>query len=129
MYRLPMAVLISALVLSVLFSWVNGSSVDDFSGMQHGRLRGNFSQDEIEELIRRYKREQWKLGPKTTPERLSEYVDTRIGSGGYAYGVGALPPGPQVPFGACRLGPDTSLGLEREFAPQYFGINVYQAVL
>lgn len=39
------------------------------------------------------------------------YVDTRIGSGGAGWGIGQLNPGPQVPFGAMRLGPDTSLGL------------------
>lgn len=35
-------------------------------------------------------------------------VDTRIGSGGKGFGVGGINPGPQVPFGAMRLGPDTS---------------------
>lgn len=34
-------------------------------------------------------------------------VDTRISSGGFGFGVGGVNPGPQVPFGACRLGPDT----------------------
>eukprot|EP01138_Halocafeteria_seosinensis_P004166 gb/GECG01004259.1/.p1 GENE.gb/GECG01004259.1/~~gb/GECG01004259.1/.p1 ORF type:complete len:515 (+),score=44.08 gb/GECG01004259.1/:1-1545(+) len=42
----------------------------------------------------------------------SDFVDTRIGTGGFGYGLAALPPGPQIPFGALRLGPDTSLGLE-----------------
>jgi predicted alpha-1,2-mannosidase len=33
----------------------------------------------------------------------------RIGTGGLGYGIGGLSPGPQVPFGLVRLGPDTSL--------------------
>ena len=52
------------------------------------------------------------LGEDATP---IDYVDTRIGTGGYFYDVGALGPGPQVPFGAARLGPDTSFGLERRW--------------
>ena len=39
-------------------------------------------------------------------------VDTRIGTGGGGWGIAMLNPGPQVPFGAMRLGPDTSIGLE-----------------
>ena len=39
-------------------------------------------------------------------------VDTRIGTGGFGYGIGQLNPGPSYPFGAMRLGPDTSIGLE-----------------
>jgi putative alpha-1,2-mannosidase len=39
------------------------------------------------------------------------YVDTRIGSGGVGFGIGGINPGAQVPYGALRLGPDTSLGL------------------
>jgi putative alpha-1,2-mannosidase len=38
------------------------------------------------------------------------YVDTRIGTGGVGFGIGSTNPGAQVPFGALRLGPDTSLG-------------------
>ena len=45
-------------------------------------------------------------------EDLTQYVDTRIGGGGSGYGIGQLNPGPQVPFGSIRIGPDTSLGLE-----------------
>lgn len=37
----------------------------------------------------------------------TQYVEPRIGSGGAGYGVGSINPGPQVPFGAIRLGPDT----------------------
>jgi putative alpha-1,2-mannosidase len=40
--------------------------------------------------------------------RLSETVDTRIGAGGVGYGAGSINPGAQVPFGAMRLGPDTT---------------------
>lgn len=36
-------------------------------------------------------------------------VDTRLGTGGFGFGVGGINPGVQVPFGALRLGPDTSL--------------------
>jgi len=36
-------------------------------------------------------------------------VDTRLGTGGFGFGVGGINPGVQVPFGAMRLGPDTSL--------------------
>eukprot|EP00698_Gefionella_okellyi_P019834 TRINITY_DN6145_c0_g2_i1.p1 TRINITY_DN6145_c0_g2~~TRINITY_DN6145_c0_g2_i1.p1 ORF type:complete len:920 (-),score=172.62 TRINITY_DN6145_c0_g2_i1:1401-4160(-) len=32
-----------------------------------------------------------------------------IGTGGDGYGVGALPMGPQVPFGMARVGPDTTI--------------------
>ncbi|KAH3743396.1 alpha1,2-mannosidase subfamily protein [Pelomyxa schiedti] len=35
------------------------------------------------------------------------YVNTLIGTYGTGYGIGALPPGPQTPFGLVRLGPDT----------------------
>ncbi|CUG88523.1 glycoside hydrolase, putative [Bodo saltans] len=40
----------------------------------------------------------------------TEYVETRVGSGGAGWGIGMLNPGSQVPFGAMRLGPDTSVG-------------------
>lgn len=39
-------------------------------------------------------------------------VDTRIGSGGFGFGIGEINPGPSMPFGCMRLGPDTSVGLE-----------------
>lgn len=39
-------------------------------------------------------------------------VDTRIGTGGFGFGIGELNPGPSMPFGCLRLGPDTSIGLE-----------------
>jgi putative alpha-1,2-mannosidase len=35
------------------------------------------------------------------------YVNNFIGTGGRAFGCGALNPGPQRPFGTMRLGPDT----------------------
>jgi len=48
-------------------------------------------------------------------------VDTRIGSGGLGFGIGSLNPGPQVPFGSMRLGPDTSLGLGFIIPFNHFG--------
>lgn len=41
---------------------------------------------------------------------LVDLVDTRIGTGGVGFGIGSINPGPQVPFGSMRLGPDTSVG-------------------
>jgi len=42
-------------------------------------------------------------------------VDPLIGSGGEGFGAGGLNPGPQVPFGSMRLGPDTEwLGFDRD---------------
>jgi len=41
--------------------------------------------------------------------RLTDLVDTRIGTGGLAFGVGSTNPGPQWPYGAMRAGPDTYL--------------------
>ena len=41
----------------------------------------------------------------------SQYVDPFIGTGGVGFGIGSINPGAQAPFGALRLGPDTSLGL------------------
>ncbi len=41
----------------------------------------------------------------------ADYVSTFIGTGGVGFGIGSTNPGAQVPFGALRLGPDTSLGL------------------
>lgn len=35
-------------------------------------------------------------------------VDPFIGSGGVGYGVGSVAPAAQVPFGLCRVGPDTT---------------------
>lgn len=40
--------------------------------------------------------------------RYCEFVETRIGTGGAGFGIGSTNPGPQVPFGAMRLGPDTT---------------------
>eukprot|EP00049_Salpingoeca_infusionum_P012982 m.241311 g.241311 ORF g.241311 m.241311 type:complete len:752 (+) comp15323_c0_seq1:878-3133(+) len=39
-----------------------------------------------------------------------QYVDPFIGTGGFGFGVGGDPPGPQVPFGCLRLSPDGSEG-------------------
>jgi predicted alpha-1,2-mannosidase len=43
---------------------------------------------------------------------LTSFVNLYIGTGGGGWGVSEVAPGPQVPFGAMRLSPDTSLGLE-----------------
>ena len=37
-----------------------------------------------------------------------DYVDSFIGSGGAGFGYGSINPSAQVPFGALRLGPDTT---------------------
>jgi putative alpha-1,2-mannosidase len=41
----------------------------------------------------------------------ADYVDAFIGTSGVGFGIGSNNPGAQVPFGALRLGPDTSIGL------------------
>lgn len=46
-------------------------------------------------------------------------VNPFIGIGGYGFGVGGINPGVQVPFGACRAGPDTYGPLYIEF--NHFG--------
>ena len=55
-----------------------------------------------------------KVIPTTSKEMddLTPFVDTRVGGGGNGYGIGQLNPGPQIPFGTIRVGPDTSLGIE-----------------
>jgi predicted alpha-1,2-mannosidase len=45
--------------------------------------------------------------PAATP--LVQWVDPFIGTGGLGYGTGSAFPGPQLPFGLARPGPDTSL--------------------
>lgn len=49
---------------------------------------------------------------------LVQWVDPFIGTGGVGYGTGSAFPGPQVPFGLARPGPDTALpgGLALGFA-------------
>lgn len=42
-------------------------------------------------------------------EPLVQHVDPFIGTGGVGYGTGSAFPGPQVPFGLARPGPDTTL--------------------
>ncbi|MCU1279896.1 MAG: uncharacterized protein JWM53_3442 [bacterium] len=52
-----------------------------------------------------------------TAAPLVQWVDPFIGTGGLAYGTGSAYPGPQVPFGMARPGPDTSSqGSAVEFA-------------
>ncbi len=46
--------------------------------------------------------------PTDTPLPLTQWVDPFIGTGGVAFGVGTTYPGPQVPLGMVRPGPDTS---------------------
>jgi len=43
-------------------------------------------------------------------EELLDFVDPFIGTGGFMWGMGASSPGPQVPNGMVKLGPDTSMG-------------------
>ena len=43
-----------------------------------------------------------------TPAPLTQWVDPFIGTGGVGWGVGTTYPGPQIPFGMVRAGPDTS---------------------
>lgn len=45
--------------------------------------------------------------PAATP--LVQWVDPFIGTGGLGYGTGSAFPGPQLPFGLARPGPDTAL--------------------
>src|SRR4051812_36956231 len=44
-----------------------------------------------------------------TAAPFTQWVDPFIGTGGIAYGTGSAYPGPQVPFGMARPGPDTSV--------------------
>ena len=39
---------------------------------------------------------------------LVSLVDVSIGTGGFGFGAAGIPPGPQFPFGAMRLSPDTT---------------------
>lgn len=50
-------------------------------------------------------------------------VDTLIGTGGFGYGIGGSPPGAQLPFGALRLSPDTSLGPAWFFFSEFGGYH------
>jgi predicted alpha-1,2-mannosidase len=43
-------------------------------------------------------------------EALSELVDPMIGTGGVGYTVGTMNPGPSLPFGMIKPGPDSGLG-------------------
>jgi putative alpha-1,2-mannosidase len=47
-------------------------------------------------------------GAVASQQPLHAIVNTTIGTGGVGYGCGSVPIGPQVPFGAMRLGPDTT---------------------
>jgi predicted alpha-1,2-mannosidase len=50
-------------------------------------------------------------------EPLTQWVDPRIGTGGFGYAVGTTYPGPQMPFGMAKPSPDTSKnGKSEEFA-------------
>lgn len=54
--------------------------------------------------------------PAATP--LIQWVDPFVGTGGLGFGTGSAFPGPQVPFGLARPGPDTALpgGIALNFA-------------
>ncbi len=47
-------------------------------------------------------------------EPLTQWVDPRIGTGGVGFAVGTTYPGPQMPFGMAKPGPDTSKGGKSE---------------
>ncbi len=50
-------------------------------------------------------------------EPLTQWVDPRIGTGGFGFSTGSTYPGPQLPFGMAKPGPDTSKnGKSEEFA-------------
>lgn len=57
---------------------------------------------------------------------LVDLVDTRIGTGGFGFGIGSLNPGAQVPFGAYRVGPDTSAGLDELGIYSWMDFGGYQ---
>ena len=46
--------------------------------------------------------------PQRTTAPFTRYVDPFIGTGGIGFGTGSAFPGPQVPFGLARPGPDTT---------------------
>ena len=47
--------------------------------------------------------------PETAPAKpLTQWVKPSIGTGGLGWGTGSTYPGPQVPFGMAKPGPDTS---------------------
>ena len=48
------------------------------------------------------------INNNTTTSSYHQYVNTFIGSGGSGFGSGGNNPGAQVPFGAIRLGPDST---------------------
>jgi predicted alpha-1,2-mannosidase len=55
------------------------------------------------------------LTPATpSAEPLTQWVDPRIGTGGFGFAVGTTYPGPQMPFGMAKPGPDTSKGGKSE---------------
>ena len=49
--------------------------------------------------------------PTPSPEDYEpvDYVNPLIGAGGIGFGIGASFPGPTVPFGQVRPGPDTAM--------------------
>lgn len=49
------------------------------------------------------------------------YVNSFIGTGGQAFGCGALNPGPQRPFGMVRIGPDTINDVNNFVPWEHFG--------
>lgn len=67
---------------------------------------------------------------------LTSFVNPLIGTGGLGFGAGSINPGPQVPGGAMRLGPDTTMVLGENTTPssmelwlpfQHFGGYSYEA--
>lgn len=61
-------------------------------------------------------------GDDDTPADVLDLVDPFIGTGGLKWGMGASSPGPLVPNGMVKLGPDTSMGA---FFIDYFHAGGY----
>ncbi|EDQ85421.1 uncharacterized protein MONBRDRAFT_29317 [Monosiga brevicollis MX1] len=59
--------------------------------------------------------------PGTTAWQPTDLVDLYIGTGGFGFGVGGNPPGPQVPFGNMRLSPDTAYADDVWLDFQHYG--------
>lgn len=57
--------------------------------------------------------------PAVLSETLESHSNLTWGTGGFAYGAGSQLPGVQVPYGALRLGPDTSAPIQLPF--QHYG--------
>jgi predicted alpha-1,2-mannosidase len=66
--------------------------------------------------------------PEPASPPLVRWVDPFVGTGGLGFGVGSAFPGPQVPFGLARPGPDTT-GADSAPGPSHCAGYWYQDVL